>query len=192
MSTMAPFQASISEADPEAVLRWAFASFPLRVIVASFQAESSVLIDMASRIRADVNVLTLDTGRLPQATHDMIDRVRRRYAIDVQVVSPDAADLQEMVGRHGVNLFYTSPDLRRMCCDVRQSRPLARALQGFDAWVTGVRRQQAMTRAKTPMVAPDPKHEGLTKIAPLAGWSKEQVWAYIRDHDLPYHSLHAA
>ncbi len=182
----------ISGSSAEQLLRWAYESFPRVVIVASFQAESSVLIDMASRIRADVNVLTLDTGRLPQATHDMIDRVRRRYAIDVQVVSPDAADLQEMVGRHGVNLFYTSPDLRRMCCDVRKSRPLARALLGFDAWVTGVRRQQAMTRAKTPMVAPDPKHEGLTKIAPLAGWSKEQVWAYIRDHDLPYHSLHEA
>jgi phosphoadenosine phosphosulfate reductase len=145
---------------------------------------------MASRIRADVNVLTLDTGRLPQATHDMIDRVRSRYSIDVQVVAPDAADLQEMVGRKGVNLFYESPDLRRLCCDVRKSRPLARALQGFDAWVTGVRRQQASTRAQTPVVAPDQEHEGLTKIAPLAGWSKDEVWAYIRDNDLPYHSLY--
>jgi len=180
----------ISGSSAEDLLRWAYESFPRVGIVASFQAESSVLIDMAFRIRADVNVMTLDTGRLPQATHDMIDRVRSRYAIDVQVVAPDPADLQEMVGRHGVNLFYTSPDLRRMCCDVRKSRPLARALQGFDAWVTGVRRQQATTRAKTPMVAPDPEHEGLTKIAPLAGWTKEQVWAYIRDNDLPYHALY--
>src|SRR2546427_12476350 len=110
MSVTAPDGVATGAA-PEAVLRWAYESFPRVVIVASLQAESSVLIDMASRIRADVNVLTLDTGRLPQATHDMIDRVRSRYAIDVQVVSPDAADLQEMVGRYGVNLFYTSPDL---------------------------------------------------------------------------------
>jgi phosphoadenosine phosphosulfate reductase len=180
----------ISGSSAEDLLRWAYESFPRVVIVASFQAESSVLIDMASRFRADVNVLTLDTGRLPQATHDMIDRVRSRYAIDVQVVAPDAADLQEMVGRHGVNLFYGSSDLRRLCCEVRKSRPLARALQGFDAWVTGVRRQQAATRAETQVAAPDREHEGLTKVAPLAGWSKDQVWGYIRDNDLPYHSLY--
>jgi phosphoadenosine phosphosulfate reductase len=180
----------ISGSSAEDLLRWAYESFPRVVIVASFQAESSVLIDMASRFRADVNVLTLDTGRLPQATHDMIDRVRSRYAIDVQVVAPDAADLQEMVGRHGVNLFYGSSDLRRLCCEVRKSRPLARALQGFDAWVTGVRRQQAATRAATQVAAPDREHEGLTKVAPLAGWSKDQVWGYIRDNDLPYHSLY--
>jgi len=160
------------------------------VIVASFQAESSVLIDMAVRIRPDVRVLTLDTGRLPQETYDMIDRVRDRYAIEVEVVSPDAGELAEMVGSNGVNLFYRSPDLRRLCCEVRKSRPLARALRRYDAWVTGVRRQQAATRAATPVVAPDPEHSGLTKIAPLAGWSKDQVWAYIREHDVPHHPLY--
>ncbi len=180
----------LSGATPEAVLRWAYDTYPRVVIVASFQAESSVLIDMASRIRPDVHVLTLDTGRLPQETHDMIDRVRERYAIDVQVVTPDAADLQEMVGRHGVNLFYRSPEGRRLCCDVRKSRPLARALHGYDAWVTGVRRQQAATRSTTSIVADDPEHPGLTRIAPLATWSKDQVWAYIRENDLPYHSLY--
>jgi phosphoadenosine phosphosulfate reductase len=188
VSTIAP--AEINSRTPEAVLQWALETFSRLVIVASLQAESSVLIDMASRIRADVSVLTLDTGRLPQATHDMIDRIRDRYAINVQVVVPDAADLQEMVGRHGMNLFYKSPENRRLCCDVRKSRPLARALQGYDAWITGVRRKQAATRADTAVVGPDPEHEGLTKIAPLADWSKEQVWAYIHDQDLPYHSLY--
>jgi len=189
MSTLAPAEITAGSA-PETVLRWAYQTFPRVVIVASFQAESSVLIDMASKLRGDVNVLTLDTGRLPQATHDMIDRIRDRYSIDVQVVAPDAAEIQEMVGHHGVNLFYKSAENRRLCCDVRKSRPLARALQGYDAWITGVRRKQAATRAETSVVAPDSEHEGLTKIAPLATWSKEQVWAYIRDHDLPYHSLY--
>jgi len=178
------------EAPPEAVLRWAYETFPRVVIVASFQAESSVLIDMAARIRPDVRVLTLDTGRLPQETYDMIDRVRDRYAIEIDVVSPDAGDLAEMVGGHGVNLFYRSPDLRRLCCEVRKSRPLARALRGYDAWVTGVRRQQATTRSQTPVAALDLEHEGLTKVAPLALWSKDQVWAYIRQHELPYHPLY--
>jgi phosphoadenosine phosphosulfate reductase len=189
VSSSAPAELSVGAA-PEDVLRWAYESFPRLVIVASFQAESSVLIDMASRIRTEVSVLTLDTGRLPQQTYEMIDRVRDRYRIDVQVVSPDPADLQEMVGAHGVNLFYKSPENRRLCCDVRKSRPLARALRGYDAWVTGVRRQQASTRAETPVVAPDREHEGLTKIAPLAAWSKDQVWTYIKENDLPYHSLY--
>jgi len=175
---------------PEAVLKWAYDTFPRVVIVASFQAESSVLIDMASHIRPDVTVLTLDTGRLPQQTYDMIDRVRDRYGIDVHVISPDAAELNEMVRSHGANLFYKSVEMRRRCCDVRKSLPLARALAGYDAWVTGVRRQQATTRSRTEQVAPDPEHKGLTRVAPLATWSKDQVWAYIRKHDLPYHSLY--
>ena len=177
-------------ATPEAVLRWAFDSFPRIAIVASFQAESSVLIDMAARLRHEARVLTLDTGRLPQETYDMIDRVRERYGIEVQVVSPDALELAEMVGENGVNLFFQSADLRRLCCDVRKSRPLARALEGYDAWVTGVRRQQASTRSQTPVVQADHEHDGLTKIAPLAFWSKDQVWDYIRRHDLPYHALY--
>jgi thioredoxin-dependent adenylylsulfate APS reductase len=175
---------------PETVLQWTYQTFPRVAIVASFQAESSVLIDMASRIREDVTVLTLDTGRLPQQTYDMIDRVRDRYGIDVHVISPDATEVRKMVGTYGANLFYQSVEMRRLCCDARKSRPLARALEGYDAWVTGVRRQQAPTRAQTEEVAPDPEHAGLTKVAPLASWTKDQVWAYIREHDLPYHSLY--
>lgn len=188
--TVAQTSELLSGAAPEEVLRWAFDSFPRVAIVASFQAESSVLIDMVATIRSDVHVITLDTGRLPQATYDMIDRVRDRYAIEVEVVSPEAGDLAEMVRSHGVNLFYRSPDLRRTCCEIRKSRPLARALRGYDAWVTGLRRQQAATRSQTPVVEPDRDHAGLTKIAPLAGWSKDEVWAYIREHDVPFHPLY--
>ena len=177
-------------ATPETVLRWAFEAFPRLVLVASFQAESSVLIDMASRIRRDAKVLTLDTGRLPQQTYDMIDRVRDRYRVEIEVITPDGDEIRRMVGEHGSNLFYDSVELRRLCCDVRKSRPLARALAGYDAWVTGVRREQALTRSHTAVVAADPEHEGLTKIAPLAAWTKDQVWSYIRENELPYHSLY--
>lgn len=189
MSVAAPEDVTAGSA-PEAILKWAYESFPRVAIVASFQAESSVIIEMASRIRRDLHVLTLDTGRLPRETYDMIDRVRERYSVAINVLSPDAGELAEMVAGHGVNLFHRSPDLRRLCCDVRKSRPLAHALRGYDAWITGVRRQQAATRSETSVVAPDPEHQGLTKIAPLASWSKDQVWAYIRDHDLPYHPLY--
>jgi len=180
----------IANLEPEEVMRWAYEKFAGIAIVASFQAESSVIIDMASKIRPDIRVLTLDTGRLPQETHDMIDRVRERYRIEIQVVHPDAEEVRQVVSQHGVNLFYNSPDLRRLCCDVRKSRPLDRALRGYDAWVTGVRREQSATRAETPIFTVDEQHHGIAKIAPLATWSKGQVWDYIRANQLPYHALY--
>jgi phosphoadenosine phosphosulfate reductase len=180
----------MNERDPESILRWTYDSFARVAIVASFQAESSVIIDLASRIRRDLHVLTLDTGRLPRETHDMIARVRSRYGIDVEVITPDPIETSEMVAAHGVDLFYKSVELRRTCCDVRKSRPLDRALRGYDAWITGLRREQAATRAATPVVAIDLDHGGITKVAPLATWSKAQVWGYIRENGLPYHTLY--
>ena len=180
----------MSEISPQVVLRQTYESFSRVVIVASFQAESSVIIDMAAKIRPDLRVLTLDTGRLPPQTHDMIDRVRKRYRIAVDIVAPDADEVGQMVGVHGSNLFRESVELRRLCCDVRKSRPLSRVLQGYDAWITGVRREQAATRANTQTVSADEEHGGIARVAPLAGWSKSQVWDYIREHDLPYHSLY--
>ena len=174
----------------EETLRWAYDNFTRVAIVSSFQAESSVIIDLASRIRRDLHVLTLDTGRLPQETHEMIDRIRDRYRIEIEVLTPDPDEVRQMVAAHGTNLFYESVELRRLCCDVRKSRPLARALRGYDAWVTGVRRDQAATRAQTQTIAQDAEHGGIAKIAPLAAWSKADVWAYIREHALPYHSLY--
>jgi thioredoxin-dependent adenylylsulfate APS reductase len=189
MSVSGRFEERIDES-PEAILRWAFETFPRVAVVASFQAESSVLIDMSARMTCSLNVLTLDTGRLPQETHDMFDRVRDRYGIEVEVVTPDPDDLRDLVARHGTNLFRQSPELRRLCCDVRKSRPLTRALRGYDAWVTGMRRDQTRVRSQISVVAADPDNASLTKIAPLASWSSNQVWAYVREHDVPYHSLY--
>jgi phosphoadenosine phosphosulfate reductase len=180
----------IATAEPRAVLQWAYENFDRIAIVSSLQAESSVIIEMASQIDHNVRVLTLDTGRLPQETHDMIDRVRDRYGIEIEVITPDPDEVRQLVGAHGTNLFYGSVELRRLCCDVRKSRPLDRALRGYDAWVTGVRRKQSVTRAQTEIVAVDHEHNGIAKIAPLAGWSKTEVWAYIREHELPYHALY--
>jgi len=180
----------MNEREPESVLRWTYDNFSRVAIVASFQAESSVIIDLASKIRPGLHVLTLDTGRLPRETHDMIANVQSRYGIDIEVITPDPVETAEMVAAHGVDLFHESVELRLRCCDVRKSRPLDRALHGYDAWITGLRREQAATRSKTPAVAIDMDHSGITKVAPLATWSKAQVWGYIRDHDLPYHSLY--
>jgi thioredoxin-dependent adenylylsulfate APS reductase len=179
-------------ADAEAVLAWAFERFPRVAVVASFQAESVVLIDMASRLRPGVDVITLDTGRLPQETHDLIDTVRNRFTVTLNVVSPDPTELAEMSRTHGVNLFYLSPELRHTCCDVRKTRPLARALAGYDAWVTGLRREQSAIRRATPVVSRDEGHGGIVKVAPLVGWRREDVWAHVRARDLPSHALYAS
>lgn len=180
----------LAEAAPEEILAWAYERFPNTVIVASFQAESSVLIDMAWRLRGEVRVLTLDTGRLPQETHDLIDRVRERYRIAIDVQTPDADEVAAMASGHGTNLFYRSKELRLLCCDVRKVRPLRRALEGVDAWITGLRRDQGGTRAGTPVVRVDAAHGGIAKVAPLARWRTEQVWDYIRRHDVPCHALY--
>src|SRR5256885_11435398 len=166
-------------AEPATVLRWAYESYPRVAIVASFQAESSVIIDIASKIKSDIHVLTLDTGRLPQETHDMIDRLRERYRIEIDAVQPAPEEVRAMVAANGTNLFYSSIELRRLCCDMRKSRPLDRALDGYDAWITGVRREQAATRSDTAVGALATGNGGLPKIAPLAGRAEQQEWGCI-------------
>ncbi len=177
-------------AGAEEVLRWAYAGHRRVALVASFQAESSVLIDMACRIVPEPEVITLDTGRLPEATHDVIQAIRDRYPIRLRIVNPDAAEVEEMTSAHGPNLFRSSIDLRLRCCEVRKSRPLARTLAGYDAWITGLRRQQSGTRAATPAVAADAMHGGIVKVAPLAAWARDEVWEYLRRHQVPHSALY--
>ena len=175
---------------PEEVLEWAYRTFRRVAIVASFQAESSVLIHMAASIVERPEVVTLDTGRLPEETHDLIDRVQQRYPIRLHVQAPDPVEVAELVAAGGPNLFRRSVELRERCCDVRKVRPLTRALEGFDAWVTGLRRDQSAGRRRTPVVQTDAAHGGIAKIAPLVAWRRDEVWAYIRDHRLDAHALY--
>lgn len=175
---------------PLEVLRWAYTNHRRVAIVASFQVESSVLIHMASQVVERPEVVTLDTGRLPQETHDLIDQAAAGNRIALHVQAPDPGELAELASAHGANPFYRSVELRRLCCDVRKARPLARALEGFDAWITGLRRDQSDTRAATPVVAADAAHGGIAKIAPLAAWTSEEVWTYVREQQIAYHRLY--
>ncbi len=192
MSSDAVARDQLENAEPQAVLAWAYRSFARPALVASFQLESVVLIDMATRLGERPEVITLDTGRLPEATHEYMERIARRYPIRLQVAYPDPQELAELVGAHGPNLFRTSPELRHACCAVRKTRVLERALAGRDAWVTGLRRDQAASRRATPVVQEDPLRPGLVKIAPLAAWSRAQVWEYAREHGIEAHPLYAA
>lgn len=174
------------------ILQWTLDKFSPRVALAcSFQAEGSVLIDMMHRARgSEFRVFTLDTGRLNQETYDCMDAIRTRYGISVEVYFPDAMKVQEMVRGHGLNLFYKSVQLRQLCCGIRKVEPLNRALQGLHAWVTGLRRDQAVTRAQVRKIELDRDHGNILKINPLADWSYDQVWDYIRQYDVPYNQLY--
>jgi thioredoxin-dependent adenylylsulfate APS reductase len=190
MSALVEASAALEEGTAEEILRWVYSRFERVAIVASFQAESTVLIDMASQLVDQPHVVTLDTGRLPRETHDQIDRELAAHPIRLQLQAPDPDELRALAAEHGANPFYRSVELRRLCCDIRKTRPLSRALSGFDAWITGLRRDQASSRAATPIIAEDQAHGGIAKVAPLARWSEEQVWDYIRTRRLEYHELY--
>ena len=149
-----------------------------------------VILDIASKLPAQPRVFTIDTGRLPQETYDLVDAVPDRYGVEVEVYHPDHEDLTQFVGREGVNPFYRSVELRLRCCEIRKVGPLNRALAGYDAWITGLRRTQNATRASVAKVELDAAHGGMVKLNPLADWDYERVWQYIRDNDVPYNRLY--
>jgi phosphoadenylyl-sulfate reductase (thioredoxin) len=176
---------------PQRLLEWAVGSWGDRLaLCTSFQIGGMVLIDMAVRTDLPLRVLTIDTGRLPEQTHELIHRVRGRYGLEVEVLMPDPMRVGEMVRRSGPNLFYHSVDARLECCRLRKDEPLRRALTELDAWMTGARREQTAARATMKKLALDPIHEGVVKLAPLADWSAEAVWSYARSHRVPHHPLY--
>jgi phosphoadenosine phosphosulfate reductase len=181
----------LDDQEPQDVLGWAIEKFGRQLgICSSFQAEGCALIDMAWRIDPGVRVFTIDTGRQPEETYQLIDRIRDRYGIRTEVFLPDTKIVEQMVTRHGTNLFYKDVNLRLLCCQIRKVLPLRRALMNFDAWVTGLRRDQWASRSNIRKLEIDHDHGGIVKFAPLADWTEEEVWDYIRVHDVPYNELY--
>ena len=174
------------------IVTWALERFSPRIgLACSFQAEESVLIDLMHRVRgADFRLFTLDTGRLNQETYDCMDAIRERYGVQIEVFFPEATGVEKMVRENGLNLFYNSVELRKLCCGVRKVEPLNRALKDLDAWMTGLRREQAVTRVDVRKVELDKDHGDIVKINPLVDWSYDDVWDYIRKNNLPYNRLH--
>ncbi|HKF00429.1 MAG TPA: phosphoadenylyl-sulfate reductase [Actinomycetes bacterium] len=178
-------------ARPEEALAWAVETFGRGfVVVTALQVEGIVVLDMARRIDPGVRALTVDTGRLPQETHEFLDTVRARLDVRVEVVLPDPDAVAAMVGRHGTNLFRRDQALRRLCCQVRKVDPLARALAGVDAWASGLRRDGGPARAGTAVAERDDAHGGIVKLNPLAAWTRADALAYAREHRLPLHPLY--
>ena len=158
-------------------------------LASSFGAEDQVLTDMLCKISPNVRIFTLDTGRLSEHTHEAIEATRGRYGIEVKVLFPERDAVERMVAEHGPNLFYSSAANRKLCCRIRKVEPLQRELATLDAWITGLRREQGTTRTDLQPVQWDQAND-LIKINPLADWTTEFVWKYIRDHNVPYNTLH--
>ncbi|MHB8513640.1 MAG: phosphoadenylyl-sulfate reductase [Actinomycetota bacterium] len=181
----------LDSASAEEVLNWGFETFGDKIAISSaFIIEDVAVIDLAHKINSEVRVFTLDTGRLPQETYTLIDRIRDRYGINVEVHFPETAKVEVMTQKHGANLFYRDLANRLLCCQVRKVFPLEKALSGLDAWVTGLRRAQNVTRASTPKIETDNAHGGITKLNPIADWSTEDVWNHVRANKVPYSELY--
>jgi phosphoadenosine phosphosulfate reductase len=175
---------------PPDVLRLALDTYGARAALSSsFGAEDMVLIDMLLKIDPGARIFTLDTGRLPQETYNVIDATRQKYGARIDVFFPQPEAVQNMVAERGMNLFYHSVENRTLCCGVRKMEPLRRALSGLDAWITGLRREQSVTRTAVHKVEWD-EANALVKVNPLVDWTHEDVWAYIREHHVPYNALH--
>jgi phosphoadenosine phosphosulfate reductase len=163
--------------------------FAPAAFASSFGAEDMVLLDLIAAHAPSIQVFMLDTGRLPPQTHDVVRRARERYRIDVRVYTPDAKAVADYVSTYGRDGFYESVDARHACCDVRKVQPLARALAGKRAWITGLRREQHAGRAQLDAEHFDAAH-AMLKFSPLAAWSAADVWTYIRANQVPYNALH--
>jgi phosphoadenosine phosphosulfate reductase len=171
------------------ILRQAERESTPAVLASSFGVEDMVLTDLIDRHSLNIGIFTLDTGRLHEETYRLMQKVRQRYRTPVVAYAPDRAAVEGYVASHGPNGFYESIALRQACCHIRKVEPLRRALAGKKGWITGLRRQQSLTRRDLPFVEWDAEN-GLQKYSPLAAWTTDQVWNYVRAHDVPYNKLH--
>ncbi len=183
------------------ILKWTleeYGDFEDKVALASsFGAEDVVLIDMFAKIHREListnsepRIFTIDTGRLPQETYDLMDTIGEKYNIQFEVYYPDTKSVEEMTSQYGFNLFYNSVELRQLCCKVRKIEPLDRILKYLDAWISGQRLDQSTTRTEINKIEFDRTQNSIIKINPLADWTKEKVWDYIKDNNVPYNALY--
>lgn len=176
--------------EPQKVLEYFLNEFPeTTALSSSLSYEDQTITDMMVGIRKDARIFTLDTGRQFSETYDLIDRTNMQYGIRIEVFFPDWHNVQKMVKEHGINLFYDSVEFRHFCCNVRKVEPLKRALQGVEVWISGLRREQSVTRANMQMVEYDTA-DNVIKLNPLILWTEEQVKEYVRKNGVPFNKLH--
>ena len=176
-------------ADTTATLQRIARDFTPAVFASSLAAEDMVLTDLILKNKLPIGIFSLETGRLHPETLAMVDKVKEVYGYDITLYRPDTAAVDDYVAKNGLNAFYDSVEMRRECCRIRKVEPLSRALAGNQAWVTGQRRAQSATRTSLMVEEDDPAHF-MTKFNPLADWSEQDVWDYIKGNNVPYNALH--
>jgi len=189
-STIQKWNKEFETATPHEILSFFLHYFKGKIAFStSMGLEDQALTEMVSSIDKTTKIFTLDTGRLFPETYDLIDKTSLRYKVNIEVYFPDATEVESMVSEHGVNLFYNSIANRQLCCYVRKLKPLARALEGLDAWITGLRRGQSITRKDTDLVEWDENND-LIKINPLINWTEKELSSYLKEKDIPISPLH--
>ncbi len=178
--------------DPESLLAWAATTHGAQAaLVTSFQLTGGVMIDMASRVAPSLRVATIDTLRLHPETYALIKRFESRYGIDIERFKPDPDRLAKMIAQHGEYLFFDNQTKQEYCCEIRKVEPNRRVLETLDVWITGLRRDQSGARQEVPQASVISQGDRtILKLCPLVHWSEEDVWAYTRDHEVPYNKLY--
>lgn len=175
--------------ETEAILARIASDFTPAVFASSLAAEDMVLTDLILKAKLPIGIFSLETGRLHKETLAVLDAVKASYGYDIALFRPQTEAVDAYVAQNGLNAFYDSVEMRRECCRVRKVEPLGRALLGNKAWITGQRRAQSATRSDLRVEEDDPAHF-MTKFNPLADWSEDNVWEYIRANQVPYNALH--
>ncbi len=176
---------------PEEILKLSFQEFGQRLnFASSFGEEDQVITDMISKVAPQIEVFTLDTGRLFPETYSLIAKTQKRYSLQFNIYYPDTKTVEQMVKDKGINLFYESIENRKLCCHVRKVEPLRRALSNVDAWISGLRRAQSITRGDLSVFEFDAINQKI-KINPLIDWNLDDVRNYIRKNQLDVNELHA-
>jgi len=189
-SKVARLSETLDGSTPEALLDYFLQAFPGRIALASsLGCEDQVLTHMLAFSGHPYRIFTLDTGRLFPETYSLMDTTNRIYGCTIEVFFPDTHRVEEMVREKGINLFYQSVENRRQCCAVRKLEPLARAFEGLDVWICGLRREQSVTRFQTGMIEWD-EQNGLIKLNPLIYWKEGELKDYVSRHNVPVHPLH--
>jgi phosphoadenosine phosphosulfate reductase len=172
-----------------AVLHGAVAQFSRVVYANSLGAEAMVLTDLIWTQVPQIDMVTVDTGRLHPESLELLARLEERYKRRMRMFFPEARAVERLVGEQGVNGFYHGLENRQRCCEARKIEPFRRAIAGYAAWVTGLRKDQSPVRAATQAIAPDPQY-GLHKVSPLLDWTVDDIWAFIKSRSVPYNPLH--
>ncbi len=188
--TIEAWNKDFEKSSPHDVISFFYKKFPRKIALStSLGIEDQVLTEIVASVDKNAKVFTLDTGRLFPETYDLIDRTSKKYGITIDVYFPKSDKVEEIVKNYGINLFYDSIGNRKLCCRIRKTEPLSRAMKGLNGWITGLRKDQSVTRTDMKIIEWDEDHK-MIKINPLINWTEQDVKDYIEVKNIPVNPLH--